>query len=216
MTIVVEISEALTNNYATLKQDVADWLARDDLGTKIDRFIILAESDIAKELRVRGMETTIDLTVNSAVNSLPSRFLGMRRIYADAAYSKELTYLTPERFHTSKISSDTGTPTVYTIEGDNIRFAPVPTPEAPVTVKMLYLKPYGGLVSDTDSNNILTNYYEVYLAGALKYGFKYMRDNDEASMWNQKFMDSIEALNRNANRERVAGSKLIRTGTFTP
>lgn len=216
MTIVVEISEALTNNYAALKQDVADWLARDDLGDKIARFITLAESDITKELRVRGMETTTTLTLSSGIAALPTNFLGMRRIYADVAYARELTYLTPERFHQSFIASDVGNPSVYTIEGADIRFAPAPPSSAPVDVKMLYVKPFAGLVNDTDSNNILTNYYEVYLSGALKYGFKYLRDNDEAAMWNDKFDKSISQLNRNANRERVSGSKLIRTGTPTP
>jgi hypothetical protein len=216
MTIVVEISEALTNNYVTLKADVADWLARDDLGDKIARFITLAESDIAKELRVRGMETISNFTITVGTTALPLDFLGMRRIYTDFDNARELTYLTPERFHTSRISSESGTPSVYTIEGNNILFAPAPTATSPATMKMLYIKPFAGLVSDTDSNSILTNYYEIYLTGALKYGFKYLRDNEEAGIYNQKFTESIATLNRNANRERVAGTKLIRTGTPTP
>lgn len=215
MTIIVEISEALTNNYVQLRADVADWLARDDLDDQIVRFITLAESDIAKELRVRGMETTTTLSVSAAPVALPSRFLGARRLYLDVTSdNRELTYLTPERFHTARISQDVGNPTSYTIEGDNLLFAP--SPPTTVSVKMLYIKPFTGLVNDTDSNSILTNYYDVYLSGALKYGFKYMRDDEQASVWNQKFDDSIALLNRNANRERFFNSKLIRTGVPTP
>lgn len=217
MTIIVEISEAITNNYATLKQEVADWLARDDLGDKIVRFIDLAESDIAKELRVRGMETTASLTVSTSPVALPTGFLGMRRLYVDVTGDlREITYLTPERFYNSRISQEVGNPTAYTIEGNNIIFAPKPPVTAPATVKMLYIKPFTHLVNDTDSNNILSNYFEVYLAGALKFGFKYLRDNDEAAVWKQKFDDSIAQLNRNANRERFFNTKLIRTGTPTP
>lgn len=217
MTIIVEISEAITNNYQQLKTDVADWLARDDLGDKIVRFITLAESDIAKALRVRGMETTTSFTVSSSPVPLPTGFLGMRRMYLDVTgQGREIVYLPPERFYSSNIFEDVGNPTVYTIEGNNIIFAPHPPVAAPVTVKMLYLKPFTHLVNDTDSNSVMTDYYEVYLAGALKYGFKYMRDNDEAAVWKQKFDDSISLLNRNANRERFFNTKLIRTGTPTP
>jgi hypothetical protein len=216
MTIVVEISEAVTNNYASLKTQAAGWLARDDLGDEIVQFISLAQSDIAKDLRIRDMEATTEFTVTGAPVALPTDFLGIRRIYADVANTKEILYLTPNRFYQSGLSSDAGSPTIYTIEGNNLIFAPSPTIAAPVTVKMLYIKPFVNFVSDNDSNSLLSDNFDVYLAGTLKFGFKYIRDNEEAGVWKTKFDDSIAKLNRNANRERTSGSKLIRTGTFTP
>lgn len=217
MTIVVSVLPDDPKTYGELKEDIADWLADDQLGDRISRFVRFVESDICKDLRVRGMEKTTEWSVTNTVEALPTDFKGMRRLYADITNGqRELVYLPPNRFHTALVATASGTPTTYTIEGNSIRFAPLPGTADPVDVKALYIGTFDGFVDDTDSNALLSEHYNLYLYGALAHGFSYLRDNEEAVKYRNMYNEYIVTLNRNANRERFFGTKLIRTGTPTP
>ena len=52
--------------YSDLQSLVANYLARDDLSTQIVDFIKLAEVRIRRDLRLREMLTTSDLTINAS------------------------------------------------------------------------------------------------------------------------------------------------------
>lgn len=214
MTIVVTTGVSLDSNYASLQDDIANWMARTDLTEEIRRFIMLAESDICKDLRVRGQETEVEFDTSAGSAVLPDGFLGARRVYMDDGTA--LDYLSPERFHTSKVANLTGTPHAYTIEGDAIKFAPQSPADNPLIAKMLYIKPFEGLVDSNDTNSLLSKSYDVYLYAALMHGFGFVRDNEEAIKCKGQYREIVELLNRNANRERFMNTKLIATGVPTP
>lgn len=217
MTIVVTTGTALDTNYASLQADIARWLARDDLADDIKRFITLAESDICKDLRIRQMETEVTFDTTSGAATLPTNFLGARRVYVDVTgASRQLDYLSPERFHTSRVFDLTGTPQAFTIEGNQIKFAPKSPTANPIEAKMLYLAPFSGLVDENDSNSLLQKNYDVYLYCALAHGFAFVRDNEEAAKFNAQYQKAVATLNRNANRERFFANGLVSTGTNTP
>lgn len=216
MTIVVSTTISSPQTYSKLKVDVARWLATDDLSQEIVSFIQLAESDLCKDVRVRGMETSIVYTLNGSPQVLPQGFLGMRRIYLDSENGRELTYMPPERFYTSRAYTSSGQPAIYTIEGNSIIFAPAASPEAPIDASLLYIKPYESLTEDGDSNSLLTKSYDLYLYCALMHGFSFMRDDDQAVKYKGKYDESVLKVNRNANHERSFGRKLVRTGGPTP
>ncbi|BCV04327.1 MAG: hypothetical protein CM15mV83_590 [uncultured marine virus] len=60
--------------YSDLQSLVANYLARDDLSTQIVDFIKLAEVRIRRDLRLRQMLTSTDLTINATDVSIPSDF----------------------------------------------------------------------------------------------------------------------------------------------
>lgn len=208
---------SVSPDYASLQADIARWLARDDLANDIKCFISLAESDICKDLRVRGQEATVEFSTLAGGDTLPSDFLGARRVYIDVTGNdRTLDYLSPERFHTSRVATLTGTPQAFTIEGDTILFAPVSPSGNDITAKMLYLSAFNSLENPSDTNDLLDKNYEVYLYAALAHGFSFVRDNEEAAKYKAQYDAAVAKLNRNANRERFFTNKLIATGVPTP
>lgn len=217
MTIVVSVLPDDPKTYGELKEDIADWLADAQLGDRISRFVRFVESDICKDLRIRGMEKTTSWTVTDSSEALPTDFKGLRRIYVDVTGDdRELDFLAPNVFHKARVFGLTGTPQAYTIEGTSIKFAPLPGTDNPREVKALYIGTFDGFVDDTDSNALLSEHYNLYLYGALAHGFSYLRDNEEAVKYRNMYNEYIATLNRNANRERFMGTKLARIGGPTP
>jgi len=200
--------------YATLKADIANYLARTDLTADIPLFIQLCESRIRDLVRVRDMEAADDaFTVDAQVMALPDGFLSMRRIIMDSTTSRSLDYLTPERFWDSTLSHESGNPVAFTIEGSNIVFGP--SPSASLTAKVLYLKAYDALTEETDTNWLMTNAYDIYLYGALAEAKGFIEDDAQAGKWSGQFHTAVERVNRTANKGRMA-TPLVRFGYSAP
>lgn len=215
MTIIVAASGDALKTYQDLQESVALWLARDDLSDEIKHFIQFAESDICKDLRVRGQEKEQVYSVTSGTQTLPSDFLEARRLYVDVTGAdRSLTFLSPERFHTSRVKDLSGTPQAYTIEGNNLLVAPFS--DTAVDVKMLYIGTYDALADPNDSNDLLCKHFDLYLYGALAHGFGYLRDDEQAIKWLGRYNDAVNSINTNENRSRWHGNALIRTGVATP
>lgn len=87
----------MINDYSTLKQGIADWLARADLTSQIPTFIALAESRINRELRTRQMQTTVTGSLSSNALTLADDFRGVQsfRVAAGQVYA-EIFPLPPE------------------------------------------------------------------------------------------------------------------------
>ena len=200
--------------YVQLRTDIADWMAREDLTSKIPTFVDLAEAAIRRDVRVRDMEASTDLTLSAQSVSLPTDFIEARRLYLDNTSSRELDYLTPERFYDSAVYALSGNPRAYTIEGNNIIFAPAPSGSP--TAKLLYLSAYDALSGDADTNWIMTNAYDVYLFGSLFHAAVYTEDDSKAQKYGELYRVSVREINKQDNLSRFSGSHLIRTGKTTP
>lgn len=181
---------ALTN-FGELKTAVANWLERDDLTARILEFISLTEDSIGRELRVRAMETTDNLTVSSQETALPTGFVQQRRLYLDNNAAR-LEYFPPEDFWIRQAKNETGTPKLYTIEGDNLVVAP--SPDVSQTFKLLYFKTFTALSADSDTNWVLTNARGLYLFGALIEASMYLEDEVGAVKWSVRWDNLLEKV----------------------
>jgi hypothetical protein len=87
----------MIQDYSTLQQGIADWLARADLTTQIPTFIALAEARINRELRTRQMQTTTTGALSSNELTLPDDFRGVQsfRLSYGGTYN-EVFPLAPE------------------------------------------------------------------------------------------------------------------------
>lgn len=216
MTIVVTVNNPLNNTYGELLSDVADWMARDDLSDQIRRFVQSAQSDICKDIRVRGMEKTITYSVGAVGSqTLPTDFKGARRLWVDAE-TRTLDFLPPERFYNSRINGTSGNPIAYTIEGESIIFAPTPGSSNPVDIHMAYFGNYATMVALSDTNTLLQEHYDLYLYCALKHGFAYIRDDIQAAKFKNEYEQMVRKVNRNDNRDRFHGNVLKRYVASAP
>ena len=202
------------NTYATLKTAVANWLGgRSDLTSRIPEFIELAEDRIAHDLRVRAMETSADVTISARTASLPTSFLQMRRLYLNVTDVPALEYVSPDNYWKKWGSATSGQPQIYTIEGENLVFAP--TPDSTYTGKALYYKRFTALSSDSDDNWILTNARGLYLYGALLEAAPFIRNDPRLAIWSSMFDNTLDRVMAADMRDRHP-STLVQHPSFVP
>ena len=84
-------------------------------------------------------------------------------------------------------SSTSGRPNVYTILGDNFRFAP--TPDTTYTATINYYKAIDALSDSATTNYILTNHPGIYLYGSLYHAANFLGGIDPSKLqnWSQLY-----------------------------
>jgi len=189
------------DNYTDLQVEIADYLARDDLNSKIPTFIALCEAKLNRELYVRQMEqrSTVVIDTTSAEPefiSLPDDFQSMRSIRLKSTTGRtRLEYkagVALDEYQT-QIVNRTGEPKYFTIIGDEIELSP--TPDDAYTIEMVYRKTIPSLV-DNGTNWLLTLAPDVYLYGALLEASPYIRNDERISVWGSAFASAIDSLSR--------------------
>ena len=199
------------STYAELKTAVANWLQRDDLTSRIPEFIAMAEDRIRLDtrIRVRAMETT-DATFNidARTETLPTRFLGVRRFYLNTSPVRLLEYMGPADFWSRWAGSTTGEPVAYTIEGENFVFGPAPS--GTYTGTILYYQSFAALSADGDTNWILTNARGLLLYGALAESAPFLGDDPRLMTWAALYDDTADKIEKSNKRDRHPSGAMSR------
>jgi hypothetical protein len=200
--------------YAELKTAVENWLDRTDLTSRVPEWIAMAEDRIGLDprIRIRAMETTGDLTIDSQTEALPTGFVQSRRIYIDGNNKEHaLEYMTPTNFWDSHGSGETGRPLFYTVEGDNYVFGP--SPDSTYTGKQLYYKKFDAFSTGTDTNWLLTNARGLYLYGALIEAAIYIEDDAALAKWAALYDSTADSVLAADRKDRYpAGPLVARSG----
>ena len=211
--------------YGELKTAVANWLARSDLTAFIPDFIRLAEARIhhgsdnpqfpSEPLRIRLMETAVDVTIDAQTEALPTGFLGARRFFINSTPITNLNQVSPTQLYTDFPDGTTGRPVEYTIEGSNFVFGP--SPDQTYTGKLLYYKEFTSFSADADTNTLLTTSPGVYLYGALIEAMPFIQDDARLPMWFAMFSAAVNGLQGTNKRDAWSGSiRVVRTDTGNP
>lgn len=95
-----------------------------------DKYIALAEKRIVRAFAKSGIMNRLiavkTLTASGTTVSMPTGCRGIEALYLDINPKQELRYLAPPAFFSRYISSDTGKPKGYTIQGGVIHLGPAP------------------------------------------------------------------------------------------
>lgn len=198
--------------YTDLQTAVANWLNRTDLTAYIPDFIALAEARIARDLRLRSQvtSTTISTVAGSQAASLPTGWLEFENVSVSSSPDVQLNYVNIQHLDTKfPNNSYTGCPVVYSIEGQQILFGPVP--DAVYTVNVLYYKRLDAL-SVTPTNWLLTNHPSIYLFSTLAESAPFLKDDDRILIWEQKYKADVDKLQIIDTSGQFSGSVLkVRT-----
>ena len=198
------------STYSELKTAIANWLNRSDLTSEISGdFIVLAEKDFNSKLRIRTMVNAADVTISAETASLPTDFLQVRDFYILSGSTKyPLRYMTPSQMDQVKGTSQTGTPSSYTILGDTFRF--MPKPDATYTGKINYYKKFAALSDSNTTNFILTNHPAIYLYGSLFHAANFLGgvNPQQVQSWTQMYATAMERLELNDREDQFSGSPL--------
>jgi hypothetical protein len=162
--------------YEQLKSAIADWLSRDDLTAFIPDYITLFECDAARRLKVRPQATTTTLTPASGVVALPADYLGFQRVTWTGSPTYGLEYVAPA-LYAAYLDSGSGAPTVFTIEGANLKVAP--SDDSVLTFSYFQKTP----AVSSSLNWLFNNHVDAYLAGSLAQAAAFNKGFDIAGTW---------------------------------
>lgn len=194
------------STYAELQTAISNWLDRSDLTSRIPEFISLAEGRIARKLRIREMETESDVALVSGTRTaaVPAGFREVRRVYLNSSPVKELEYMTPQDYWNRYASTNTGKPVVFTVEGTNFLFGPIP--DSAYTAKVLHYKALDAL--SASAHGVFTANPDVYLYGSLLAAEPFLRNDKRISVWKAMFDESLMELEQ--QNSKLAGPMVMR------
>lgn len=214
--------------YADLLMAIASWHGRPADATITDNdddFVTLAEMRIysgygdpgdpfySPAVRTRLLETSADLTISVQTAAMPSDFLAPRRLYLNVNPVRQLDYLAPTDFWSRFMTSESGEPVAYTIEGSNFVFGP--SPATTYTGKLLYWKKFAALSSGV--NALFTAAPNLWLWASCFEAAVFLDDPEAMSKFHSLYMVAAKGVNATDRTARYGGAPLmIRTDTSNP
>ena len=199
-----------------LKTSVDSWLSRDDVavsGSDFPQILLLAESDIARDLRcgVQEAQTTLNFTGRSV--DLPADFLEVRNPFIDDNIRK-FEYQTPQAIREGSQWNNGRVGAFYTIEGGGkdvggtgddrmqVTIASAASASSPLDVIVNYYRRFPALVNDPDTNWLIQNHYDIYLYATLRAACEYIQEDVLEDRYMAKYERAIEKMTRHENRKR--------------
>lgn len=198
-------------SYTSLKETVANYLARTDLTAQIPDFIQLAEFRLRRDLRLRQMlkVSTTTSAANDSTVELPSDFLEMRDLHLNTNPVSVLKYESPNIFYRNSNSTITGRPNTYTVLAQEFQLAPIP--DTDYTLQMLYYAAPPYLSSTNPSNVFLANCPDLLLYGSLAEAAPYLMDDARLQVWANLYDRGLNSLTISDDQGEYAGSPLTMT-----
>lgn len=181
-------------NYTSLQTNIADFLHRTDLTSKIPTFIELAEASLFRELNVKEMQVSVSGTTTGGYATLPSDFGSVSRVsvtYNGAARTLDYIALADAPTATSY------PPREYSYENNKLRIWGASDGQAYTLYYIPNMAPLSGTVA---TNWLLTNAPELYLDASCMYGANYVGDAAKEAALANKVAMGIDAVRRFADR----------------
>lgn len=178
-------------------------------------WMAMANTWLNRRLRVREMESTTDLTLvaDTQTVALPTRFVGLRRLFLDGTPKKLLEYIPPQDFWMKRGASESGKPDFYTIEEDSVYFAPIP--DTGYTGKILYWQGFEDLTAGS-TTDLLQSYPDIYLYATLREAW-ILKGGPEADQkvtsYEILLEKRIDEINRSNQNDRFGKGKRVRADT---
>ena len=205
-------------DYDSLKLSLIDWSHREDVDTKIDEFIDLAESEMYANplapLQIRSEETRVAFTTNTTDRfvALPTGYQSFRkvRIQVTNGQSVPLQFRTPEQLDIDNIA---GMPRFFTVT-DQIEFNRIS--DIVYTGEFQYIQEFTKLSDDNTTNIVLTNHPTIYMYGCLWALKLWAEEVPEAEAYYQRFINAIKGANKKDKLGRYGPAPIMRVDAVTP
>lgn len=200
----------MPSNYGDLKTDVADWIDRDDLVSRVPSFIKMAIHRLNRKLRILDMEELVStpLSESGQYLELPDRFVLMRNIFIDTSPKpRKLRYVTPAQMVMLNPDDSDPLPAAYTITNRSIKLNKAASTSSN-NVIMDYYKGYADLENGSDTNWLLENAYDAMIMGSLVVAEGFLMTDERIPVWKSQFDEIIQELNDTAEEARRSGDDL--------
>lgn len=196
------------DTYANLKTEIADWLNKSNLTTRIDSFIDLAEAQINRDLRTQDMEAVATSTASSNPIDLTAspftRYKKMRALkIVSGGADYPLNYISPDMFNARYSAEASGFPEYYTIIGTSLYLDPAPN--STYTYTAYYYQGLNPLSGSNTSNWVLANHPDLYLFGSLAAARMFLKKQDVEG-YEAAYMRALMSAKREDIRDRQGGT----------
>ena len=195
-------------NYTDLKASVATWLARSDLTATIPDFILLAEARFNRSLRTRQQEARAQLNITGEYVTLPTDFLEFRSGYLNGSIRYVMEFL-PGDYQTAVSNNTTPgiqiIPAYFSIQGDSLRFSPLPSGTDTATIQYYSKIPPMALNA---TNWLLTTYPDAYLYGSIMQAAAFIQDDPRIPGIKTLYDEVIAQITHDGNRARWGGNNM--------
>lgn len=198
-------------NYSEFKILLERYLKRNDLSDMYDDFTTMAEARIHAVMRLPEMEVRSTSTPTAAFWALPDDFIELRHVQATVSGKpRPLEHVTLERADLDRrIMSATGSYAFYSISSTGIEIIPHPTADSTTEVEIIYYaKPTALTTSDGTTNDIVTNYPNLYLYATLGEAALYREADPQAQQWLGSFDAFAAQINNRAEAARYSGNSM--------
>lgn len=201
--------------YSNLKTTIASYLNREDLTAYLGDFITLAESRLNRELRVREMveiNTSTTTVAGTQSYDLPTGYLEAMTVIYQSDPFKTLKFMANSDFYNKYNSSQSsGSPTYFTIVGTKILLGK--QPDSAQTLQINHYKKITALSDSVATNDILTNYPELYLYGALAESAPFLMQDERINTWGVLYKEAIKNANESSSKGSTTSSPLQMSAT---
>ena len=196
--------------YSDLSTAITSWMeGRADIAAQFDDFLLLAESDINRLLRVREMETSTSLTPDSdGKATLPSGYLEWRAVIWTGSPRRELKLIDPMQAEHLYGYRESDTPNHFTVSGSTLQVFPVST----TAISLMYYTAVPALTSSATTNWLLTKAPNVYVFNICRYASAWLRNEPDEATFEARFMAAIERLMADDKGQRYARAAVLSQG----
>lgn len=192
------------DTFSGLKGELADWLRRDDLTSRIPSFIVLCEAQLNRRLKTLDMTVRAEAALDEEFVDVPGDFRGVKAFSFEGGHALE--YRSPEQMtELVAVQARTGKPELYTVEGRQFRFYPAPDTE--YTADLTYWQKVPLLSDAAPTNWLLTDHPDIYLYGSLMSASLFLKNDERVPMWAQAFETAMSDLTA-ASRSDETGAVL--------
>ena len=182
-------------NYTDLQAQIASYLHRGDLGSKIPTFIGLAEAFLFRELNVKELQTSTTLTTTGEYASLPADFGSLSKIEVTIGGT---TYALDYQSDPEHYTDPDAYPHKFAFENGQIRVFGAGTG---TTLTLYYVPKIEALSVSNTSNWLLDNAQDLYLFACCLEGARYIRAGDLVQNLTGMVNDKLEAVKRYIERK---------------
>lgn len=198
----------MISNYSELKDAIYKWLIKDANdpffdSTMMDNIIYLAENELNRRMRVRQMRDTASLTVSPADNktSVPTGFIEAYSLWLNSPV-QEVQSASAGVFTRDGLYLQTGNPRYFYVNGSDFVWGPIP--DSNYTVTLDYYKKIPNLSATQTTNDVLTDFPDIYLFCCLKQAYIAAQDVEREGVFEQRTAGLVAEANSKDRKVAIA------------
>lgn len=186
------------NSYSGLKDTIGVWLQRtsssDDIQVYADDFIDIAEERLARDLRIRANEATLNVTLSGGAASIPSDFIEIKHVYIDGSPAQPLNPVPSDwLLDNYPTRSSDAKPVFLAEDGGSFIFGPYPDKD--YVLKGVYYKRPAALSLANETNEWTDNCPDVLLWAALVETAPFLMNDQRIATWEAKYQAAKQRVN---------------------